>query len=85
MVYARSPFGDFESYRRTYVGLVEGDIQLILQQNRSDFIFYEIPLGIYTTKDISEAVYTKGDPYGTIQSESDDISLKSKFFSLVSD
>ena len=66
MGYARSPFRDFESYLRIVVGLDEGDIQLILKQNNSNFVTYELSPGIYTIKDISEAVYTMGDHEGTL-------------------
>ena len=52
MGYARSPFRDFESYLRTGVGLDEDDKQLILKQNSSNFVTFEISLSIYTIKDI---------------------------------
>ena len=62
-------------------GLDENDIQLILKQYNSHFISYELSPGIYTTKDISEVVYTMGDHEGTLRIEYDDISMKTKFFS----
>ena len=77
MGYARSPFGDFESYLRFVVGLDEHDVQFILEQNNSNFVTYEISLGFHTIKGISEAVYTWGDVDGTIQIEYD-ISMKTK-------
>ena len=67
MGYARSPFREFESYLITVVGLDEDDIQLILKQYNSTFVTYELSPGIYTNKDISEAVYTIGDHEGTLQ------------------
>ena len=78
---ARSPFRDFESYRRIVVGLVESDIQLILKDYNSNFVTYKLSPGIYTIKDISEAVYTMGDQEGTLQIENNDISMKTKFVS----
>ena len=81
MGYARSPFRDFESYLRILVGLDEDDIQLILEQYSSNFVTYEIPHGIYSIKDISDAVYTMGDHDGTLQDECDDISMKTKLIS----
>ena len=56
MGYARSPFRDFESYLRMVVRLDEDDIHLILKQYNSSLTTYEISPGIYTIKDISEAV-----------------------------
>ena len=76
MSYLGSPFRNFESYLRIVVGLDEGDIQLILKQYNSNFVTYEITLGIYTIKDISEAVYTIGGHEGTLRIEYDDISMK---------
>ena len=40
MGYARSPFGDSESYLRVVVGLDEDDIQLSLTQCNSNFVNY---------------------------------------------
>ena len=69
--YARSPFRDFENFLRIVVGLDEDDIhvvgldeddiQLILKQYNSKSITYEIPPGLYPTKDISQTIYTRGD------------------------
>ena len=78
MVYARSPFRDFESYLRTVVGLDEDDIQLILGQYNSKFVTYEILPWIYKIKDTSETVYTMGDHKRTLQIEYDDITMKTK-------
>ena len=61
--YTSSIFQDFESYLRTEVDLVEDDIRLVLDEYKSNFITYEISLGIYTSKDISEALL------GFLQSE----------------
>ena len=75
---ARSPFGDFESCLRIVVKLDEDDIQLILKQYNSNFVTYEVSPGIYTIKNISEAVYTRGYYEGTLKIEYDDISMKTK-------
>ena len=79
MGYVRFPFPDVASYLRIVVGLDEDVFQLILKQYNSFFINYELSPGIYTIKDISEAVYTMGDHEGTLQIEYDDITLKTNF------
>ena len=55
--YISSIFQNFESYLRTEVDLVEDDIKLILDEYNSDFITYELDPGIYTFKDLSEALF----------------------------
>ena len=55
--YVSSVFQDFESYLRTGVDLVEDDIKLVLDEYNSSFITYELQPGIYTFKDISEALF----------------------------
>ena len=47
---------DFESYLRTEVDLVEDDIKLVLDENNSSFITYELQPGFYTFKEIAEAL-----------------------------
>ena len=56
----------------------EDDIYLILEQYNSIFVTYEKTLGIYSIKDISEAVYTMGDQEGTLTIENDVTSMKTK-------
>ena len=56
--YVSSVFQDFESCLRTEVDLVEDDIKLVLDEYNSSFITYELQPGIYTFKDISEALLT---------------------------
>ena len=76
--YSKSPFRDFESYLSIVVGLGEEDIQIILKQYNSHFITCDLSPGIYTFQDISNAVHTfSGDPE-IIQSEYDDITMKTK-------
>ena len=65
--YARSPFRKFESYLGSVVGLDEADLQLVLKQNNLIFVTFEVSPGIYTIKDISEAVYTRDDHEGTLK------------------
>ena len=55
-VYNRYIFRDFESFLGTAVDLVEDDIRLVLDEYNSSFITYELEPGIYTFKDLSEAV-----------------------------
>ena len=50
-------FQDFESFLRTQMDLVEDDIKLVLDEYNSSFITYELQPGIYTFKDISEALF----------------------------
>ena len=76
--YSRSPFRDFESYLRTVFGLSEEDIQLILKENNSHFITYELTHGIYSIQDISDTINTFSGHMETIQIEYDDISMKTK-------
>ena len=81
--YTHSVFQDFESYLRTEVDLVEDDIKLVLDEYNSSFITYELQPGIYTFKDISEALYNiiqseYPDPADVIDVEYDDITMKTK-------
>ena len=81
--YVSSVFQEFESYIRTEVDLVEDDIKLVLDEYNSNFNKYEITPGIYTFKDISEALYNiiqseypgRGN---VIDIEYDDITRKTK-------
>ena len=52
--YTISILQDFESYLRKEVDLVEDDIRLVLDEYSSNFIYDELPPGIYTSKDPSE-------------------------------
>ena len=81
--YVRSVFQDFESYLRTEVDLVEDDIKLALDEYNSNFITYELEPGIYTFKDISEALVNilqteYPGPSNVIIIEYDDITGKTK-------
>ena len=59
------------------VGLDGRDIQLFLEK-KSFFVTYALPSGIYSIKDISEAIYTMGYHEGTLQIQYDDIMMKTK-------
>ena len=81
--YVRSVFQAFENCLRTEVDLVEDDIKLVLGEYNSRFFTYEIEQGIYTTKDISEALLKILQPehdryYNAIDIEFDDIEMKTK-------
>ena len=81
--YVRSVFQDFESYLRTEVDLIEDDIELVLDEYNSNFITYELEPGIYTFKDISEALFNilqteYPGPSNVIIIEYDDITGKTK-------
>ena len=81
--YISSVFQDFESFLRTEVDLVEDDIKLVLDEYNSNFITYELEPGIYTFKDISEALFNilqteYPGPSNVIITEYDDITGKTK-------
>ena len=81
--YVSSVFQDFESYLRTEIDLIEHDIKLVLNEYNSSFITYELDLGIYTFKDISEALFNilqseYSGPSNVIDIEFDDITGKTK-------
>ena len=56
-IYTRSVFQDSESFLRIQIDLVEDDIKLVLDEYNSIFITYELAPGIYTYRDIAEALY----------------------------
>ena len=81
--YAGSVFQDFESFLRTQIDLVEDDIKLVLDEYNSSFITCELDPGIYTSKYISEALFSilQSDCPGdcnVIVIEYDDINMKTK-------
>ena len=82
-IYTRSIFQDFESFLRTQIDLIEDDIKLVLDEYNSSFITYELQPGIYTFKDISEALFNiiqfeYPGPSNGIVIEFDDVTMKSK-------
>ena len=52
-----SVFQDFESHLRTEVDLVQDDIKLVLDEYNSSFTTYELEPGIYSYREISEALF----------------------------
>ena len=76
--YSRSQFRDFESYLRIVVGLNEEDFRLILKQNNSHCITYDLTPGIYGIQDISNAIHTFSGHTEIIQIDYDDITMKTK-------
>ena len=82
-IYISSVFQDFESFLRTQIDLIEDDIKLVLDEYNSSFITYELQPGIYTFKEISEALFNilqseYPGPSNVIDIEYDDITMKSK-------
>ena len=65
---------------RIEVGLAEDDIRLILKQYNSFFITDELSPDIYSIKDTSEVVYTRGDHEGNLKFKFDDIGKKTNLF-----
>ena len=81
--YVSSVFQHFESYLRTEVDLIGDDIKLVLDEYNSSFFTYELQPGIYTFKDISEALFNILEteylgPSNVIVIEYDDFTLKTK-------
>ena len=81
--YVSSVFKDFESYLRAEVDLVQDDVKLVLDEYNSSFVTYELDPGIYTFKDISEALFNilQSEYPGSsnvIYIEFDDITMKTK-------
>ena len=72
-----------ESFLRTEVDLVEDDIRLVLNKFNSSFITHELEPGIFTFKDLSEALYNiiqseYPGPSNVIDVEFDEITMKTK-------
>ena len=82
-IYIRSVFQDFESFLRTQIDLVEDDIKMFLDEYNSNFVTYQLAPGIYSYRDIAEALYyTLQSEYPSSGSEIlirlDDITRKTK-------
>ena len=81
--YTDSVFQDFDSFLRTQIYLVQDDIKLVPDEYNSNFNTLELTPGIYTFKDISEALYNilqseYPGPGNAIYIEYDDITMKTK-------
>ena len=57
-IYTSSVIQDFESFLRTQIDLIEGDIKLVLDEFNSSFITCELDPGIYTFKDICRSSFS---------------------------
>ena len=57
-IYTKSVFQVFESFLRAQTDLVEDDIELVLDEYMSNFITYDLQLGIYTFEDILKLFLT---------------------------
>ena len=82
-IYIRSVLQDFESFLRTQIDLIEDDVKLVLDEYNSSFVTYELEPGIYSYRDISEALfYILQSEYPQSDSEIlirlDDITRKTK-------
>ena len=82
-IHTSSVFQDFESFLRTQIDLLEDDIKLVLDEYNSSFITYELQPGIYSYREISEALfYILQSEYPQSDSEIlirlDDITRKTK-------
>ena len=82
-IYTSSVFQDFESFLRTQIDLIEDDIKLVLDEYNSSFITYELEPGIYSYREIPEALFNILKPeYPSSDSEIlitlDDITRKTK-------
>ena len=82
-IYTRSVFQDFERFLRTQIDLVEDDVKLVLDEYNSSFVTYKLEPGIYSYRDISEALfYILQSEYPSSDSEIlirlDDITRKTK-------
>ena len=60
--YHSSVYQDSKVYLRSEIDLVEVDIRLVLDDNISSFIIYEIQPGIYNFKDLSVSVFNLLQP-----------------------
>ena len=56
-IYTSSVFQDFESFLRTQTDLIEDDVKLVLDEYNSSFITYELEPGIFSYREISEALF----------------------------
>ena len=81
--YVSSVFQDFESYLRTEVDLLQDDVKLVLDEYNSSFNTCKLEPGIYTFKDISEALFNilqseYPGPSNVIDIDHNDITMKTE-------
>ena len=56
-IYTSSVFHELESFLRTRIDLIEDDVKLVLDECNSSFLTYEIEPGIYSYREIFEALF----------------------------
>ena len=56
-IYTSSVIQDFESFLRTQIDMIEDDVKLVLEEYNSSFFTYELEPGIYSYREISEALF----------------------------
>ena len=56
-IYTSSVFQDFESFLRIQNDVIEDNFKLVLDEYNSSFITYELEPGIYSYREISEALF----------------------------
>ena len=56
-IYTSSVFQDIESFIRTQIDLIEDDVKQVLDEYNSSFITYGLEPGIYSYREISEALF----------------------------
>ena len=81
--YHSSVFQDFDNYSRTEIDLIEDDIRLVLDEQKSSFITYELQPDIYIFEFLSETLYNTlqpeyPEPSSEIVIEFDDITRNNK-------
>ena len=81
-IFDSSVFQVFESFLRTEIDLVEDNIRLVLDENNSSFMTYELEPGVYTVKNLFEVLAIllprENDPSHSIDIEFDEITPKTK-------
>ena len=56
-IYTSSVFQEFESFLRTQIDLVEVVLKLVLDEYNSSFITYKFEVGVFSYREISEALF----------------------------
>ena len=56
-IYSSFGFQDFKSFLRTQIHLIEDDVKMVLDEYNSSFFTYELETGIYSYREISEALF----------------------------
>ena len=56
-IYTSSVFQGFESFLRAQIDLIEDDVKLVLDEYNSSFITYELEPGVYSFREVYEALF----------------------------